>query len=105
MAGAGPAGKPPVELETPARERVDVAPASRDVEQGQEADALGERRIDEKVVKDEVQKAGFQLAGQGDFLRNPADPRDWNASPNAATQAGKRGTSDRFALRFVKPAK
>ena len=62
-------------------------------------------RIDEKVVKEEVQKAGFQLAGQGDFLRNPADPRDWNASPNAATQAGKRGTSDRFALRFVKPGK
>jgi predicted methyltransferase len=62
-------------------------------------------RIDEKVVKDEVQKAGFQLSAEGDFLRNPADPRDWNASPNAAAQAGKRGTSDRFALRFVKPAK
>src|SRR3954471_15114686 len=62
-------------------------------------------RIDEKVVKDEVQQAGFQLGTEGDFLRNPGDARDWNASPPAATQAGKRGTSDRFALRFVKPAK
>jgi len=60
-------------------------------------------RIDESVVKDEVQKAGFRLDGQGSFLRNPNDPRDWNASPGAAAKEGKRGTSDRFALRFVKP--
>jgi predicted methyltransferase len=60
-------------------------------------------RIDEAVVKDEVQKAGFRLDGQGSFLRNPNDPRDWNASPGAAAKEGKRGTSDRFALRFVKP--
>jgi predicted methyltransferase len=60
-------------------------------------------RIDEAVVKEEVQKAGFQLDGQGSFLRNPNDPRDWNASPGAAAKEGKRGTSDRFALRFVKP--
>jgi len=59
-------------------------------------------RIDESVVKDEVQKAGFRLEAQGSFLRNPNDPRDWNASPNAAAKEGKRGTSDRFALRFVK---
>jgi predicted methyltransferase len=60
-------------------------------------------RIDESVVKDEVQKAGFRLDSQGTFLRNPSDPRDWNASPGAATKEGKRGTSDRFALRFVRP--
>jgi len=60
-------------------------------------------RIDEQVVKDEVEKAGFKLQAEGDFLRNPQDQRDWNSSPQAATAAGKRGTSDRFALRFVKP--
>ncbi|MGZ6141714.1 MAG: M1 family aminopeptidase [Myxococcales bacterium] len=60
-------------------------------------------RIDEQVVKDEVQKAGFKLAGESDFLRNPQDTRDWNSSPGAAAKAGKRGTSDRFALRFVRP--
>lgn len=60
-------------------------------------------RIDESVVKDEVQKAGFRLDGQGSFLRNPSDPRDWNASPSVAAKEGKRGTSDRFALRFIKP--
>jgi predicted methyltransferase len=60
-------------------------------------------RIDEAVVRDEVQKAGFRLDRQSSFLRNPSDARDWNASPGAAAKAGKRGTSDRFALKFVKP--
>lgn len=58
-------------------------------------------RIEEKAVREEVLKAGFQLAAEGNFLRNPADARDWNASPRAA--ADKRGTSDRFVLKFVKP--
>jgi len=60
-------------------------------------------RIDEAVVKEEVVKAGFKLAEEGTFLRNPEDARDWNASPGAATRAGKRGQSDRFALKFVRP--
>ncbi|HEY2518317.1 MAG TPA: SAM-dependent methyltransferase [Polyangiaceae bacterium] len=60
-------------------------------------------RIDEQVVKDEVTKAGFVLAAEGSFLRNPDDKRDWNASPKAAERAGKRGTSDRFVLRFERP--
>jgi predicted methyltransferase len=58
-------------------------------------------RIDEQVVKDELAAAGFRLAAEGDFLRNPDDTRDWNSSPRAAGE--RRGTSDRFALRFVKP--
>ena len=61
-------------------------------------------RIDEAIVREEVQKAGFKLASEGSFLRNPQDARDWNSSPGAATKAGKRGQSDRFALRFVRPA-
>ncbi len=58
-------------------------------------------RIEEKTVIDEVTKAGFKLAAEADFLRNPGDKRDWNDSPTAA--ADKRGTSDRFVLKFVKP--
>jgi len=58
-------------------------------------------RIDEELVKQEVQAAGFKLERSDDFMRNPADTRDWNASPVAAAE--KRGTSDRFALLFVKP--
>ncbi|MBX3157485.1 MAG: class I SAM-dependent methyltransferase [Deltaproteobacteria bacterium] len=58
-------------------------------------------RIDEAVVKREVEEAGFKLDGESDVLRNPADKRDWNASPRTAAE--KRGTSDRFTLRFVKP--
>ena len=58
-------------------------------------------RIDEAVVKQEVLAAGFKLDAESDVLRNPADKRDWNSSPRAAGE--KRGTSDRFTLRFVKP--
>jgi predicted methyltransferase len=58
-------------------------------------------RIDEQVVRDEVLAAGFQLAAESDVWRNPQDARDWSASPGAA--GARRGTSDRFALKFVKP--
>lgn len=64
-------------------------------------DAKTLHRIDEQFVKDEVLKAGFKLQAEGAFLRNPQDARDWNSSPGAAAE--RRGTSDRFALRFVKP--
>ena len=60
-------------------------------------------RIDEEAVKQEVTAAGFALDASSDVLRNPADPRDWNSSPRNAGE--RRGTSDRFVLRFVKPAK
>jgi alanyl aminopeptidase len=66
-------------------------------------DAKTLHRIDEKLVETEVLRAGFKLDRQSDFLRNPEDARDWNASPGAA--GAKRGTSDRFALRFIKPEK
>jgi predicted methyltransferase len=65
------------------------------------ADAKTFHRIDEQLVRAEVLAAGFVLAAEGGFLRNPADTRDWSASPGAAGE--RRGTSDRFALRFVKP--
>jgi predicted methyltransferase len=58
-------------------------------------------RIDEATVRSEIEAAGFQLAAQGDFLRNPDDARDWSPSPRAAGE--RRGTSDRFVLSFVKP--
>jgi predicted methyltransferase len=58
-------------------------------------------RIEERMVREEVLKAGFNLAKEGAFLRNPSDTRDWNTSPMKAGE--RRGTSDRFALKFVKP--
>jgi len=64
------------------------------------ADVQTLHRIDEKTLKEEVEKAGFKLAAEADFLRNPADARDWNDSPVAAAE--RRGTSDRFVLMFVK---
>src|SRR5262249_15235675 len=65
------------------------------------ADVQAPHRLDETVVQKEVAAAGFQLAAEASFLRNPADPRDWNDAP--AASASRRGTSDRFVLRFVKP--
>ena len=55
-------------------------------------------RIEEASVRDEITRAGFRLVGEGDFLRNPADTRDWNDSPSAAAE--RRGSSDRFVLKF-----
>ncbi len=58
-------------------------------------------RIDEETLKQEILAAGFKLDAESDLLRMPDDKRDWNSSPKAAAE--RRGTSDRFTLRFVKP--
>ena len=55
----------------------------------------------QSLVKQEVTAAGFKLDSESDVLRNPDDKRDWTTSPRAAGE--KRGTSDRFVLKFVKP--
>jgi len=65
------------------------------------ADVESLHRIAESVVRREVEAAGFRLDASADFLRNPNDSRDWSASPRVAGE--RRGTSDRFVLRFVKP--
>jgi predicted methyltransferase len=57
-------------------------------------------RIDEKTVREQVTQAGFKLAAEGDFLRNPSDTRDWNADPGHDPRSH---TQDLFALKFVKP--
>ncbi len=75
--------------------------ASREGKGTTETETL--HRIEEKVVREEIALAGFKLEAEGTFLRSPSDTRDWNASPRKAAE--KRGTSDRFALKFVKPAK
>jgi predicted methyltransferase len=53
-------------------------------------------RIDEQAVVDEVKKAGFAVEKEGDFLRNPADPKD------ASVFGPLRGQTDRFIVSFVK---
>jgi predicted methyltransferase len=68
-----------------------------------EKDAETLHRIDEELVKKEITAAGFKLDAESDVLRNAEDKRDWNSSPKAA--GAQRGHSDRFTLRFVKPAK
>lgn len=53
-------------------------------------------RIEEAFLKQEVEAAGFRLAAQGNFLRNPADPRDRNTPQPPMPK-------DEFVLKFVKP--
>jgi len=53
-------------------------------------------RIDEKFLVDEIQKAGFKLAAASSALRHPDDDRTWMVFK-------KRGETDRFMLKFVKP--
>ena len=53
-------------------------------------------RIEESLLRREVEAVGFKLVAEGQFLRNPADPRDKSvfkpAQPN-----------DEFVLKFQKP--
>jgi len=65
------------------------------------SEAKSLHRIEESVLVGEIEKAGFELDAAAEFMRNPADARDWNASPSAAGQ--RRGTADRFVLKFRKP--
>ena len=67
-----------------------------------ESDVESLHRIEESTLRADVEKAGFILEGSADFLKRPDDTRDWSASPRTAGE--KRGTSDRFVLKFVKPA-
>jgi predicted methyltransferase len=53
-------------------------------------------RVEEAFVKQEVEAAGFRLQAQGNFMRNPADPRDRNTPEPAMPK-------DEFVLKFVKP--
>ena len=53
-------------------------------------------RIEEAFLIREVEAAGFKLAGEGSFLRNPNDPRD-RVEPDPPQP------KDDFIVRFVKP--
>jgi predicted methyltransferase len=53
-------------------------------------------RIDKLLVIKEVTDAGFTLAKDGNMLRKPEDPRDFNVNK-------ERNKDDRFVLAFQKP--
>jgi len=56
-------------------------------------------RIDADAVKKEVLAAGFELVGQSDMLRNPADPHTLSVF-----DASIRGKTDQFLIKFRRPA-
>jgi predicted methyltransferase len=47
-------------------------------------------------VRREIEAAGFRLAEEGSFLRNPNDPRDRNTPEPPMPK-------DEFVLKFAKP--
>ena len=53
-------------------------------------------RVEEAFVRKEVEAAGFRLAAEGNFLRNPNDPRDKNTPDPPMPK-------DEFFLKFAKP--
>ena len=53
-------------------------------------------RMEEAFLRQEVESAGFKQVNQGNFLRNPSDPRDKNIPEPAQAK-------DEFVLKFVKP--
>ncbi|MBN9090453.1 MAG: class I SAM-dependent methyltransferase [Reyranella sp.] len=53
-------------------------------------------RVEEAFLRQEVEAAGFKLAAEGNFLRNPNDPRDKNTPDPPMPK-------DEFFLKFVKP--
>jgi predicted methyltransferase len=67
---------------------------------GSGAEGLQLHRIEQPVLVKEVEQAGFVLDAASSVLRRPDDDMTWSTSPRVAGE--KRGTSDRFVLRFVK---
>jgi predicted methyltransferase len=53
-------------------------------------------RIEESVLRREIEAAGFKLVAQGDFWRHPEDPRDFSVQPPTRP-------IDEFVLKFQKP--
>lgn len=55
-------------------------------------------RIDQALVRREIESVGFVYDGESQMLRNPADPRTANVFDEAI-----RGRTDQFFMRFRKP--
>jgi predicted methyltransferase len=53
-------------------------------------------RIEESTLRQEIEAAGFKLAGEADFLRHPEDPRD-------AAVFRPQIPTDEFVLKYQKP--
>jgi predicted methyltransferase len=53
-------------------------------------------RVEEAFLRAEVERAGFKLLEEGQFMRNPNDPRDKNTPEPPQPK-------DEFVLKFVKP--
>jgi predicted methyltransferase len=55
-------------------------------------------RVEAAFVRREIEAAGFRFAEEGNFLRNPNDPRDRNTPEPPMPK-------DEFVLKFLKPSR
>jgi len=53
-------------------------------------------RVEESIVRQELEAAGFKLVEEGNFLRNPEDPRE-------AAVFRPQVPNDEFVLKYQKP--
>ena len=58
-------------------------------------------RVEEAFLRKEVEAAGFKLAAEGNFLRNPNDPRDKN-TPDPPHAQGRVRPEVRQALKHAR---
>jgi predicted methyltransferase len=83
---------------------------------GYEPKTPGQAYVGEDYAIKLIESVGFKLAGKSDVNRNPRDTKDypkgvWTLPPNYAMGDTDRakyaaiGESDRFTLKFVKPAR
>ena len=56
-------------------------------------------RMDANIARSDIEAAGFVLEAESQVLANPQDPRN-----DSVFLPERRGTTDRFVWRFVKPA-
>jgi predicted methyltransferase len=54
-------------------------------------------RIEESVLRREIEATGFKLVAEGDFWRHPEDSRDFSIQPPPNKPV------DEFVLKFQKP--
>ena len=90
LLSAGCATQPPA----PDFQAMVASPDRSDADRATETETL--HRIEEAVVRREIEAAGFRFVAEGGFLRNPQDPRD-------APVFKPKQPNDEFVLKFVKP--
>src|SRR5258708_35888007 len=58
-------------------------------------------RIDESMLRREVEAAGFKLVAEGNFWRNPGDPRDFSTQQRSEEHTSELQSPDHLVCRLL----